>query len=91
MPKLKEGTILPTDQEDAMIQQGIASDPDTYELSREQFKQLKPGQPVANATKDRITIRLSHEVTTYFLATGKGWQTRMDEALKEYVATHRLD
>lgn len=89
MPKLKEGTLIPTDQEDAIIKQGIAEDPDTYELSKEAFKRLKPvGRPVSDVTKDRITIRLSHEVTEYFRATGKGWQTRIDEALKEYVATH---
>ncbi len=89
MPKLKEGTIIPTDQENAVIRKGIDNDPDTYELSNDEFKKLKPvGRPTADVTKDKITIRLSREVTEYFRATGKGWQTRMDEALKEYVATH---
>lgn len=35
--------------------------------------------------KERITIRLSHEVVEHFRATGEGWQTRMDEALKRVV------
>ncbi|MES9881930.1 MAG: BrnA antitoxin family protein, partial [Sedimenticola sp.] len=34
-------------------------------------------------------IRLSPDVTAFFRATGKGWQTRLDEALREYVETHR--
>jgi uncharacterized protein (DUF4415 family) len=29
-------------------------------------------------------------VVETFRATGEGWQTRMDEALREYVKEHRL-
>ena len=36
------GLILPTDEEDAEINRGIALDPDTWELSDEEIKQLKP-------------------------------------------------
>ena len=90
MPKLKKGTIIPTDKEDVLINQGIANDPDTYELSSEEFKQLRPvGRPLAETTKDRVTIRLSHEVTEYFRATGKGWQTRVDKILLDYVEGHK--
>ena len=89
MPKLKEGTIIPTKKEDAIINAGIKADPDTYELTEAEFKQLKPvGRPKAEITKDRITIRLSRDVTNFFRATGKGWQTRIDDALKEYIANH---
>ena len=45
------------------------------------------GRPKAEETKERITIRLSPEVIAYFRAQGKERQTRMDDALKEYVAT----
>ena len=48
------------------------------------------GRPKAAVTKERITIRLSREVVETFRATGEGWQTRMDEALQEYVREHRL-
>jgi uncharacterized protein (DUF4415 family) len=48
------------------------------------------GRPKAAATKERITIRLSREVVETFRASGEGWQTRMDEALLEYVKQHRL-
>lgn len=40
-------------------------------------------------TKERITIRLSSEVVAYFRESGEGWQTRLDEALKGYIADHR--
>lgn len=90
MPKLKPGTIIPTSVEDAAINTGIAADRDTHEISATEFTKLRHvGRPLAEETKDRITIRLSREVTSYFRATGKGWQTRMDAALKEYIASHR--
>ena len=47
------------------------------------------GRPKAAVTKERITIRLSPEVVQSFRATGDGWQTRMDAALKEWLKTHK--
>ena len=46
------------------------------------------GRPKAEVTKERITIRLSPEVVDQFRATGDGWQTRMDAALKDWLKTH---
>jgi len=40
--------------------------------------------------KSITTIRLSHDVLVAFKATGKGWQTRMDAALKKLVAEGRI-
>lgn len=52
-------------------------------------KMLKPrGRPRAENPKERITIRLSREVVDTFRASGEGWQTRVDAALREYIATH---
>ena len=89
MPMLKANTIIPTDEEDAVINAGIAADNDTYELTNAEFAQLKPmGRPKSSTHKKPISIRLSSEVVDYFKDTGKGWQTRMDEVLKDYVAHH---
>ncbi len=38
--------------------------------------------------KERVTIRLSPEVVEPFRATGDGWQTRLDAALKDWLKTH---
>ncbi|MBF0294598.1 MAG: BrnA antitoxin family protein [Magnetococcales bacterium] len=38
-------------------------------------------------TKERITIRLSREVLDAFRATGRGWQSRVDDALKQFVSS----
>ena len=46
------------------------------------------GRPKAAVTKERITIRLSPEVVERFRASGAGWQTRVDAALKEWLGTH---
>lgn len=80
---------LPTPEEEVAIQADIASDSDTYELSDDELKQLKcVGRPYAATTKEKITIRLSREVVESFRASGAGWQTRLDEALKEWLRMH---
>ncbi|HRF88792.1 MAG: BrnA antitoxin family protein [Cellvibrionales bacterium] len=59
------------------------------------FKQLPAtlqtklrGRPKAAVTKERITIRLSPDVLTTFRATGDGWQSKIDTALKDWLRTH---
>jgi uncharacterized protein (DUF4415 family) len=44
--------------------------------------------PQRAPTKQSTTIRLSPEVMAAFKATGAGWQTRIDEALKDWLRTH---
>ena len=50
-----------------------------------------PGQrgPQKQPPKVALTVRYSPEVVEYFKATGEGWQTRMNDALREYVELHR--
>ncbi|MGH8477546.1 MAG: BrnA antitoxin family protein [Methylococcales bacterium] len=52
---------------------------------------VRIGRPKAESTKERITIRLSRDAVARFRATGKGWQTRLDAALRQYLSEHRLD
>jgi uncharacterized protein (DUF4415 family) len=81
--------VLPSDEEEANINAGIALDPDARELTDKEFRKLRPmGRPKAGVTKERITIRLSPEVVAKFRATGSGWQSRMDKALQEYLRDH---
>jgi len=44
--------------------------------------------PDRASTKVSTTIRLSPEVLAAFRAAGPGWQTRMDNALKDWLKTH---
>lgn len=49
---------------------------------------IKPRGPQKAPTKEATTIRLSPDVMAAFKATGRGWQTRIDTALKDWLRTH---
>ena len=53
----------------------------------------KPGQrgPGKRPPKEVINIRLSPEVLSAFRATGDGWQTRVDGALRDWLKKHTPD
>ena len=38
--------------------------------------------------KKQLTLRLDAEVADAFRATGPGWQTRLNNALREWLAAH---
>ena len=46
---------------------------------------IRRGRPPLAAPKRQVTLRLSPEVLDYFKAGGPGWQTRIDEALKQAI------
>ena len=46
------------------------------------------GRPRSSSNKVLLSVRYSREVVDFFRSTGDGWQSRMDGALKEYVAQH---
>ena len=72
---------LPDAEEEARINAGIAADSDTFEASDAQFKKMR-GRPTGS-NKTLVHIRLNNDVVEKFKATGSGWQTRMNEALKK--------
>jgi uncharacterized protein (DUF4415 family) len=39
--------------------------------------------------KVQLSLRISPDVVEFFRATGDGWQARMDDALREWVAQHK--
>ena len=88
----KSGRVIemPSDEEDEIINAGIAADADTYELSDAEFLQLKRvGRPPAEITKARITIRVDKDTLNIFKSRaerlGGNYQTLMNEALKKYA------
>ena len=67
-------------------------DPDTApDLSRDGWPEkfanvaVRRGRPPVARPKISTTIRLSQDVIEHFRADGKGWQTRIDEALREWI------
>lgn len=67
------------------------NDPVAVEAFWKKATVRRPGQrgPGRKAKKVLLSVRYSPEVVDYFKGTGEGWQTRMDEALKEWVAARR--
>lgn len=72
---------------------------DAPELTEEWFqkadlmegaKVVRRGRP-AGKTKASQTIRFDVDVLTAFKATGKGWQTRINNALREWLKEHPLN
>ena len=86
--KTKSGRILqvPTLAEDAAINAVAASDPDTPLLTDAQWAQVQPqlkrGRPLGSGSKTQVTLRIDTDVLNKFKATGAGWQSRINEALK---------
>ena len=90
-----------TDEEEAEIQKLIANDPDAPEATDDQIRQAKPfmeafpdladsikrsrGRPRAEKPLQQISIRLETEVIAKFRGTGKGWQARINDVLKQAV------
>lgn len=52
-------------------------------------KLVRRGRPAGSGQKTQTTLRISKDVLEFFRAAGPGWQTRMDNALKRYVASQR--
>jgi len=87
------------------IKQQNWDDVDIPELADDEFKRMRPasedvpgivddfkrsrGRPRKENPKVSTTLRLDPEVLDYFREEGKGWQTRINEALREYVASQR--
>ncbi|MCA0212847.1 MAG: BrnA antitoxin family protein [Proteobacteria bacterium] len=47
----------------------------------------KRGRP-AGSTKESTTIRIDQDVLASFRASGPGWQSRMNAALRDWLKTH---
>lgn len=56
-------------------------------LSTAAHKAFKMGRPKAVVTKKQVTLRLDADLIDKFKATGPGWQTRINSALR--TATQR--
>lgn len=50
----------------------------------------KPGRPKAESTKKFTGLRLDMDIVEAFRATGKGWQTLMNNALRQWLKEHPL-
>ena len=104
-PNAKAKLIRPTARENARINAGIAADPDTRELTDEDFATMRPTSEthpeVVKAyrrsrgkqkapTKIATSIRLSENVLDAYKQSGPGWQSRIDQDLQDIIARRKL-
>lgn len=69
-----------TDEKEAHIQNGIAEDPDNPEWTESiQRQRGRPSRPPSG----RFRYGSTPDVINAFKATGKGWQGRINEALRK--------
>lgn len=92
---MKQGTISKASERDEAPKLGKdffrhARKMDGDKMLREATRTLRgrPAKPAA-ARKQAVSIRLSPDVLEHFRGTGPGWQTRMDEALREAMRRAR--
>jgi uncharacterized protein (DUF4415 family) len=55
---------------------------------QEKLKSRASRGPQIAPTKIQTSIRLSADVISTFKASGKGWQSKIDSVLQEYISQH---
>ncbi len=62
-------------------------------VSREEaqtaIKKALRGRPAGTATKTSTTIRFDDDILAAFKNSGRGWQTRLNAALRDWLKEHR--
>ena len=58
--------------------------------ARKAAEMLRPkrGRPTSANPKAHVNLRLDADVVNAFRASGEGWQTRLNAALKDWLKTH---
>ncbi len=66
--------------------------PDILEAHKAGRLRARGGRPRKANPKRSVSIRLDQKIIDFFKAgseNGRGWQTRLHQALEEYVRTHK--
>ena len=56
---------------------------------QKEFKKVLRGRPAGTGAKSTTTIRLDNDILSLFKSTGRGWQTRVNNALREWLKEHK--
>jgi uncharacterized protein (DUF4415 family) len=97
--KASEALDAMTDDEDQAITVAALIDPDAMPLDEDRLARMRPasaadaadinrrlrGRPRAQAPKHLVSIRLDSDVIAHFRATGPGWQSRINEVLRQHL------
>ena len=55
------------------------------ELAAAAEKIIRKGRPKVSNPKQALTVRYDADIVAAFKATGAGWQTRMNDALRDWL------
>ena len=67
------------------------TDPDAPDFSELLIEEVKRrGRPKKTETKKSINVRFSTDVLAAMRRLGRGWQTRIDDVMREWLSTHGL-
>jgi len=82
--------IRPTDIEETQINAAALADPDNLPLTDNELQQFRrtPGRPQGSGKKEQVTLRIDAEILEQFRATGNGWQTRINDVLRDWIKQH---
>ena len=76
----KEPSTAPDSEKDLAPDLSADGWPEKFAQAR-----VRRGRPPSANPKVSTTIRLSRDVIDHFKAGGRGWQTRIDAALREWI------
>ncbi len=84
-----------TPAEEAAINAAARSDVDALPLSNAELEHFIParrprGRPALEVTKVATNLRLDPDLLDAFKATGPGWQTQINQALREWAEAQGL-
>ena len=86
---IREGIALDPDTHELTIadfaRMKPVSEVTPHVLERASPRRSKRGKQRASV-KERITIRIDADIAAHFRATGPGWQTRLNDALRHAIA-----
>jgi uncharacterized protein (DUF4415 family) len=94
-----------SDEEDAELTRAAAADPDNPIIDERMFARMRPAAEVApeivrrargqrgpqksKPVKQLISLRLDPDVVRHFRRGGRGWQSRINQALRKAVKPRR--
>jgi len=99
--KARELLARTTDEDDRAVTEAALADRDARPLDEMRLARMQPasaanaadlgrrirgrGRPALDAPKRLVSLRLDPEVIDRFRATGPGWQSRINEVLREHL------
>lgn len=99
MPGSKTNSMTPDEVKHAVrkvprsadfVWDGVDEDDRPATVAELQAARRGPGRPAGSGAKQQVAIRLDRDLLETLRAGGAGWQTRVNDALRELVAKGKL-